>query len=147
MLVMRRPLVVLAAAIVAIGLFTAGVAWVFEDPRPRSGASRGEWIFYTSCATCHGVDGRGSWRATLSLLRPGDLTGSARMRQHSDQYLSDLIKHGGSAIGRPGMPAFGSALADDDIRALVKYLRQMSGTAPPASGAPRPAASLRLLHP
>jgi mono/diheme cytochrome c family protein len=129
----RRPIVALALAIAAVGLFTFGVARIFEDPRPRPGASRGEWLYYTSCATCHGVDGRGSWRARLSLIRPGDLTSAERMREHSDQYLFDLIKHGGSPVGRPGMPAFGYALKDEDIRALVEYLRQLSGTPPQRS--------------
>jgi mono/diheme cytochrome c family protein len=52
------------------------------------------------------------------------------MREHSDQYLFDLIKHGGSPVGRPGMPAFGYALRDEDIQAVVQYLRELSGTAP-----------------
>ena len=130
---LRRPLLALALAIAGIGLFTGIVARVFEDPRPRPGASRGEWLYYTSCATCHGIDGRGSWRAMLSLIRPGDFTDTERMRSHSDQYLFDLIKHGGSPVGRPGMPAFGYALKDEDIRALVQYLRELSRTAPQRS--------------
>jgi hypothetical protein len=31
----------------------------------------------------------------------------ARVAAESDRYLFDIIKHGGSPIGRPGMPAFG----------------------------------------
>ena len=47
------------------------------------------------------------------------------MSTHSDQYLFDVIKHGGSPVGRPGMPAFGYHLSDDDIAALVAYIRLM----------------------
>jgi mono/diheme cytochrome c family protein len=38
----------------------------------------------------------------------------------------NLIKHGGATIGRPGMPAFGYHLSDDEIRALVAYVRTLS---------------------
>lgn len=118
---MRRALVGLALAILAIGLFTGGLAWLLETPKPPPGASRAERLFYGLCVTCHGADGRGSVRATLFLIRPGDL----RNANPSDQYLFDLVKHGGSPIGRPGMPAFGTALGDEDIRLLVGYIRSL----------------------
>jgi len=124
---MRRPFAVLAMAIALIGLFTGGLAWLLETPRPRPGASRAERMYQGLCATCHGTDGRGSWRARLFLIRPGDLTGP-EVQQDSDQYLVDIIKNGGAPIGRPGMPAFGSQLREDDIRALVAYLRQLSSS-------------------
>jgi mono/diheme cytochrome c family protein len=122
---MRRPLVALAVAIAVIGGFTGGLAWLLTDPRPPAGASRAERLYYAYCVECHGRDGRGSWRAALFLLRPGNLADSGRMASHSDQYLFDIVKHGGSPIGRPGMPAFGYHLSDDDIRALVAYIRTL----------------------
>jgi mono/diheme cytochrome c family protein len=117
--------VVLALTIVAIGVLTGGLAWLLDTPKPPPGADRAERLSYAFCASCHGVDGRGSWRAALFLVRPGDLTDQARMATLSDEYLFDLIKHGGSPIGRPGMPAFGSTLSDEDIRLLVQYVRRL----------------------
>jgi mono/diheme cytochrome c family protein len=108
-----------------IGLFTGGMAWLLDSPRPPRGASRAERLYYGLCATCHGSDGRGSWRAWLFLVRPGNLADTGRMRALSDQYLFDLIKHGGAPIGRPGMPAFGATLSDAEIRDLVQYLRRL----------------------
>jgi cytochrome c oxidase cbb3-type subunit III len=122
---MRRALVTLGAVIVGIGIFTGGLAWLLTDPRPPAGASRGERLYYAYCAQCHGVDGRGSWRAALFLLRPGDL--AERSRGESDRYLFDIIKQGGSPIGRPGMPAFGYQMTDADIEALVAYIRTLPG--------------------
>jgi mono/diheme cytochrome c family protein len=121
----RRPLIGLAAALVAIGLFTGGLAWLLNDPPPPATASRGERLYYAYCVTCHGADGRGSWRARLFLIRPGDLTGRARLDSLSDAYLFDLLEHGGAPLGRPGMPAFGLHMADEDIRVLVRYLREL----------------------
>jgi mono/diheme cytochrome c family protein len=124
---MKRAVWVLAAAIVGIGVFTGGLAWLLTDPRPPAGASRGERLYYAYCVECHGRDGRGSWRAALFLLRPGNLADSARMATHSEQYLFDLVKHGGAPLGRPGMPSFGYHMSDDDIRTLVTYLRTLPG--------------------
>jgi cytochrome c oxidase cbb3-type subunit III len=121
----RRAVVILGAVIVGIGIFTGGLAWLLTDPRPPAGASRGERLYYAYCAQCHGVDGRGSWRAALFLLRPGDL--AERSRGESDRYLFDIIKQGGAPIGRPGMPAFSYQMTDADIEALVAYTRTLPG--------------------
>jgi mono/diheme cytochrome c family protein len=121
-----RPLVVLALAVAFLGFLAGGLAWVLDTPGPRPGAPRPERVFVALCAGCHGADGHGSWRATLFLVRPGDLADPDRTGRESDQYLFDLIKHGGAPIGRPGMPAFGAALTDDDIRELVAYVRGLA---------------------
>lgn len=121
---MRRALLVLALALAGLGLFAGGLAWVLNDPRPPAGASRGERLYVSFCAGCHGVDGRGSWRAALFLIRPGDLTTAANQ---PDRYVFDIIKHGGASIGRPGMPAFGAQLSDEDIRTLAAYLKTLPG--------------------
>lgn len=123
---MRRAVAVLAMAIAGVGVFTGGLAWLLTDPRPPGGAGRGERLYYAHCVECHGRDGRGSWRAALFLLRPGDLADPGRMASHTDQYLFDVVKHGGASLGRPGMPAFGYHLADEDIRILVAHLRTLA---------------------
>src|SRR5438093_750143 len=122
---MRRGVVILVAAVAAIGILAGGLGWLLTDARPPAGASRAERLYYGYCAECHGTDGRGSWRAALFLLRPGDLT-DRRVAVESDRYLFDLIKHGGATIGRPGMPAFGAQLSDEDIQLLVGYMRTLA---------------------
>ena len=106
------------------GLFLYG--WMRRKEKPPPGAPLGQRVYYRYCAACHGRDGRGSWRAVLFLLRPGDLTDGTRMLGHSDQYLFDLVKHGGAPLGKPGMPGFGFNLTDEQIRAVVAYVRSLS---------------------
>ncbi len=137
---LRRPFVALAAALAALGLFAGGLAWLLDPPRPPAGASRGQRLYYAYCVTCHGEDGRGSWRAALFVIRPGDLSDAARMSQHSDQYLFDITKHGGAPLGRPGMPAFGFHLSDEDIEALVRHVRTLARRGP---GDPQRRTSIR----
>lgn len=122
---MRRALATFTIALAGIALLTGGLAWLLTDARPSPAASRAERQFIALCAGCHGVDGRGSWRAVLFFVRPPDLTDPARLAEESDQMLFDVIKHGGASIGRPGMPAFGAQLDDEDIRALVAYVRAL----------------------
>ncbi len=120
---MRRPLLGLLAALVVVGAIAGALAWLLNDPKLPTGASHAERLYYAYCVTCHGVDGRGSWRAALFLIRPGDLPSAARSRP--ERYLFDIIKHGGAPLGRPGMPAFGYHLSDADIEALVVYLKTL----------------------
>jgi mono/diheme cytochrome c family protein len=96
-------------------------------PKTATGAQR---VYLTHCASCHGADGRGSWRATLFLMRPGNLADPAALVPLTDDYLFALIKHGGGSLGKPGMPAFGYHLSDEQIRALVVYLRTFPERAP-----------------
>src|SRR2546425_2036390 len=100
---MRRGVVILVAAVAAIGILAGGLGWLLTDARPLAGASRAQRLYYAYCAECHRVDGRGSWRAALFLLRPGDLT-ERRVAAESDRYLFDLIKHGGGPLRRPRQP-------------------------------------------
>jgi mono/diheme cytochrome c family protein len=122
---MRRPLLALLIVLTAIGAFTGGLAWLLDTPRPPAGASSTERLYLGLCATCHGADGRGSWRAALFLIRPGNLA-DGNLDHRSDEYLFDIIKHGGAPIGRPGMPGFGATLSDAEIKDLVRYIRGLN---------------------
>ncbi len=119
-------MVALAVSLASIALFAGGLAWLLDTPRPPAGASRAERLYYAYCTTCHGEDGRGSWRAALFLIRPGDLANAGRMNEHTDRYLFDIIRHGGAPLGQPGMPAFGYHMADADIEALASYVRSLA---------------------
>lgn len=125
-----RALVALAAALGLVGLLAGGVAWLLDTPQPPPGAARAERLYYAFCVTCHGPDGRGSWRAALFLIRPGDLADRTRMAARTDRHLFDVIKHGGASFGQPGMPAFGFHMPDADIAALVAFLRTLPSGRP-----------------
>jgi len=108
-----------------IGRAASGLAVTLPDD-PRALAA-GEMRFRGECAPCHGTDGR-----SLSDIGRGmhpravDL-GSPAVQSWSDPELFWIIKHG---VRLTGMPGFGRALDDEEIRALVAYVR----TLPRASG-------------
>jgi mono/diheme cytochrome c family protein len=120
---MRGPVVLLALALAALAILASGLPRLLAATPPDAARTARQWD--DLCASCHGADGRGSWRAWLFMIRPGNLADAAQMRSYSDRYLFDLIKYGGSPIGRPGMPAFGEALSDAEIEALVRYIRAL----------------------
>jgi mono/diheme cytochrome c family protein len=117
-------LVILAPSLLLIGGTFLALLFL-PHPVPKN-ATPVQRAYLSNCATCHGANGHGSWRATAFLIRPGDLTDTKAMTQLADEYLFNLIKNGGATIGRPGMPAFGYHLTDDEIRALVTYVRTLS---------------------
>jgi len=123
---MRRPLLALLIVLAALGVFAGGLAWLLDTPRPPAGASSAERLYLGLCSTCHGADGHGSWRAALFLIRPGTLGDGGAIGRRTDEYLFDIIKHGGAPIGRPGMPGFGATLGDADIKELVRYVRGLA---------------------
>jgi mono/diheme cytochrome c family protein len=118
LLVILAPTLMLLAGSVLVLLF-------MPHPVPKT-ATAVQRAYLTRCATCHGANGRGSWRATIYFIRPGDLTDRDAMSRLSDDYLFGLTKNGGATIGKPGMPAFGYHLTDAEIRALVAHVRMLS---------------------
>lgn len=121
---MRRSSVVVGLIAVA-SLAAILIAVFLPEAPPPPGAPPDQQLYARFCASCHGRSGRGSWNATLSLIRPGNLADRSRMQGLTDQYLADLIKHGGAPIGKPGMPAFGFHLTDAEIQELVGYVRSL----------------------
>jgi cytochrome c oxidase cbb3-type subunit III len=81
---------------------------------PDSEAARG--VFSSSCAGCHGLDGRGGERAPSIASNP-------RVQHLSDEQISDIISGG---IPGTGMPAF-SSLTKEQIHSVVGYLRVLQG--------------------
>src|SRR5437667_11338681 len=98
---MRRPVAALVIVLAAVGVLTGGLAWLLDTPKVPRGAPRAERLYLGLCATCHGSDGRGSWRAALFLVRPGTVAGGERLGRRPGQYRFPLTKHGGAAVGRP----------------------------------------------
>ena len=132
----RRRALAYALTGAALAALAAGAFALVRAPLPTSprGPEPGRSLFQTHCATCHGPAGRGdSWRARLLFLRPGNLADPA-MASLPDQYLADMIRHGGSTFGKPGMPSFGFVLSEEEIDALVQYVRSLPRIPPHLGG-------------
>lgn len=76
----------------------------------------GQRSFASTCAGCHGLDGRGSERA------PSIATG-AKVQHASDSDIAKIISNG---VPGTGMPAF-HTLTPAQVRSLVSYVRYLQG--------------------
>lgn len=98
-------------------------------------APDGHGLYDAHCAVCHGPAGKGDGLGA-SVVRQAmqDFSDAAAMRRLSDRFLFDMIKKGGSQFGRSNaMPAWGMKLSDEEIGAVVAYIRSLASQRPPAS--------------
>ncbi|MCP4805420.1 MAG: c-type cytochrome [Proteobacteria bacterium] len=80
---------------------------------------------YGMCAACHGAEGDGQGPAGAALTPPArDFTDAAWWDSVSDEKVASVIKDGGAANGlSPLMAGYGAQWNDDEIAALVEYLK------------------------
>lgn len=108
-----------------------------QDAVPAPAASvmtAGEAIYRDQCSACHGIDGRG-----VAMLFPS-LAQSSLARASDPSSAIRLVLRGGRSVATdaeptaPGMPAFGWQLDDDQVAAVVTYIRNAwQGSAAPVS--------------
>ncbi len=116
---LRSQFVLVLAALGAAG----GLAAWPQTPRqtlPQKNAklasTPGKQTFASTCAGCHGLDGRGGERAP-------NIAEREHVQRFSDAQISHIIENG---VPGTGMPAFHS-LEPSDIEAIVAYLRVLQG--------------------
>lgn len=85
------------------------------DEQGMSPAIDAEKIFMHECKDCHGEDGRGRMHG-----QP-DFTNPRWQSNVTDELMFKTIKY-----GREPMPFYIGALSDDEITALVKYIRSLA---------------------
>jgi mono/diheme cytochrome c family protein len=92
--------------------------------------ARGQHIYATRCASCHGSDlqGEQGWpqRRPNGVMPASPLDASGNAWQRDDQWLFRTIKQGGQATASSGytsyMPGF-AGLTDTDIWAVISYIK------------------------
>lgn len=100
--------------------------------QPAGNARNGRELYMEKCALCHGGRGEG-WDWTRKVATPpvpiSDLAQAGPKR--SDQYLFEVVKGGGEAVGKTRfMPPFGFQLSDQEVRDLVAHLRSLAAKGP-----------------
>lgn len=103
------------------------------DPDDTRQVARGKAVYVQLCMACHGVslEGQPNWRERLPSGRmpapPHDASGHTW--HHPDGVLFGITKHGlvPGKYAPPGyqsdMPAFGNTLTDEDIWAVLAYIK------------------------
>jgi mono/diheme cytochrome c family protein len=122
--------------LVALALTAAGV-WVGFGRSDSGGAvsaktiALGRSLYAEHCASCHGanLEGQPNWRKRLANGRmpapPHDASGHAW--HHPDEALFRVTKEGSAAVAGGGyesdMPGFGDVMTDDEIKAVLAFIK------------------------
>ena len=75
-----------------------------------------------NCTKCHGPDGKGKTKMGEK-LGIKDYTDAKVQAGMKDDVMIKAIKEGVKDGEKPKMKAYGETLTDDEIKALVKYVR------------------------
>ena len=135
----QRLLAVLSIGTVTVAA-TAAAGWVYwqpdltgyADPEDARGVALGQAIYGERCASCHGanLEGQPDWRTRKPDGRlpapPHDETGHTW--HHPDEILFGITKLGVKPPLAPkgyqsDMPAFGETLTDDEIWAVLAFIK------------------------
>jgi cytochrome c6 len=100
--------------IVAVALLVAGAVTV------RAADAKENWE--KNCTKCHGPDGKGQ-TVMGKKLNLKDYSDAKVQEGLKDDAMTKAIKDGVKDGEKTKMKAFGDVLSDDEIKALVKYVR------------------------
>ena len=111
--------------VVLVSLMAVGFASAKSYPQQATGPKAsspavlqaGKRIWTTSCASCHGLDGRGGEHAPNIVSKPEAL-------HLSNAEIFSIVRKGSPSMA---MPSFGSSLDESKINAVVNYLRRLQG--------------------
>jgi mono/diheme cytochrome c family protein len=95
------------------------VAWAIST---RAADVKTNWA--NNCAQCHGADGRADTKMG-KVLSAKDLTDPKVQAAFTDAKATQSIKEGVKQNGKTTMKAFGGKLTDEEIKALVAYVRTL----------------------
>ena len=103
-------------------------------PTAPANASASERLYVQRCAMCHGTRGKSDGSNARYVGAPVTRHSDKRaMSARTDDRLWDAIYAGGYIMGGSGrMPPFGHTLTPDQIRGLVRYIRQLCDCEGPA---------------
>ena len=129
----------IAAATVFVVAATVSFAIYYQSsanaallkPDDEAIVAKGEQVYQTYCASCHGVnlEGQPNWRkrGPDGLLPAPPHDASGHTWHHADELLFRITKFGNAALVgdgyRSNMPGFESILSDADIVAALSYIK------------------------
>jgi cytochrome c oxidase cbb3-type subunit 3 len=99
--------------LIGAGLLISSLAFQAAPPEADGAA-----IFKKNCTMCHGADGKG-----FPALKTPNFTDPMWQSPAKEKEMLDVVKNGKK--GTP-MQAFGSKLKDEEISAVVTYIRSLS---------------------
>ena len=104
-----KKLIVIGVALLIVGAVSV-----------RAADAKENWE--KNCTKCHGADGKGKTKMGEKLAIK-DYTDAKVQEALKDDAMTKAIKEGVKDGEKTKMKGFGDVLSDDEIKALVKYVR------------------------
>jgi mono/diheme cytochrome c family protein len=117
-------LAVLAAGKTVRGAQQAGAPAAVPAPTAPGPVLQENALYRKDCRRCHGADGKGLKRQRLSEIPDFADAAWQASREDADLHVSILEGKG------KHMPPFGHTIGEDEVRALVTYVRAFAGRPP-----------------
>ena len=105
-------------------IFTVLTVILFLGPAVSLHAADAKENWTKYCAQCHGPDGTANTPMGKK-LNAKNLTDAKVQSGFTDAQAATAIKDGVKENGKVAMKAFGDKLSDDEVQALVKYVRSL----------------------
>lgn len=127
----HRELMELLAPEPVVNTGSDGVLVQLKEENPQQ-VRHGQKIYVAHCAACHGAElqGQPNWEQADAngMLPAPPHDDSGHTWHHADDQLFEIVKYGAAtAMGDPEyrsmMPAFGDILNDEDINAVLVFIR------------------------
>ncbi|MFB6278298.1 MAG: cytochrome c [Salinibacter sp.] len=89
---------------------------------------KGKTVFSGRCAVCHGdnADGSGPMARAMEPPKPADFRQDRYASMPVDSIRRVIVQGGGATGRNPRMPAWGDELTDEQIEAVIAFLRSVS---------------------
>lgn len=108
---------ILVAAALCGGIATLNAA---ED----AALAKAKTFYEKDCAKCHGKEGKGDTKMGQK-LEVKDYSKAEVQAKMKDEDMAKAIKDGVKKDGKTRMKAYATKLNDDEIKALVQYVRKL----------------------
>lgn len=109
-----RPVTLFGIRFAIVSAIILTMSWTFEAATKPDAAA----LFKERCSMCHGVDGKG-----FPVLKTPDFTDPKWQASVKDSQLIEVVKNGKKDTVMKG---FSDKLKEDEIRALVAYIRSLN---------------------
>jgi len=108
-------------------LYSMLVIFILVFSVPVAAREKAEDNYKTYCWQCHGMSGIGNGINVRDMsVQPRDHTDGKDLSTRSDDELFMAIKEGGQAVSKSVlMPHWDGVFRDEEIRDLVRYLREL----------------------
>lgn len=116
---------IILAMMVGAGLWANGFQGQPKDFALKGDIKKGEELYKTNCALCHGVKGDGKGFGGEGLNPPpGDFTKSTKLKTRSDWQKFLVVRDGGKKYGlSASMASYKTSLTEQNMKEIILFIK------------------------